>query len=318
MKQVKTLSIFLTLLSVFTSCQENKKSSLTILSDQIPTVTPTIFGEGIISTDNYLEGSITFSPDMSELYFNRIKPEERPNIYTMKLIDGKWSEPTLASFTNKEYLDFHSRISPKGDILYFGSTRPLNDTIESSGLNQWYVKKNVNGWGQPIPLGKPFADRYIMCTMPSENGNLYFNSKEKGDKLEDEGIYYAINQDGHYATVERLGKAINSPGKWIAHPFIAPDESYIIYDAERTDIPENGDLFISFNINGIWTESYNLGPKINTKLSEGGATVSPDGKYLFFGRAEEKIREDGSTYWTGNIYWVDFIQLKKELIENSN
>ncbi len=155
-----------------------------------------------------------------------------------------------------------------------------------------------------------------MCTTSSENGNLYFNSKEKGDKLEDEGIYYAINQDGHYDTVERLGNEINSPGKWIAHPFIAPDESYIIYDAERTSEYENGDLYISFNKNGTWTESYDLGPKINTKLSEGAATVSPDGKYLFFGRGEEKIREDGSIYWTGNIYWVNFIKLKKEFLEH--
>jgi len=61
-----------------------------------------------------------------------------------------------------------------------------------------------------------------------------------------------------------------------------------------------------------------LGPKINTKLSEGAATVSPDGKYLFFSRGVEEVREDGSKVWTGNLYWVDFIKLKKEILENIN
>jgi len=316
MKQVKTLSIFLTLLLV--SCENSDLSNITSLSNQTPTVSPMVFGQGIISTDNYNEGSIVFNPDMSELFFQRKKPEESHNIYTMKLINGKWSEPEIAFFsTNKEYLDLHPRFSPDGNRLYFGSTRPLNDSIKSSGLHQWYIEKNEIGWGQPILLlEKLFDDEWIMCVTPSQNGNLYFTSKEKEDKVEDEGIYYAINKEGHYNTIERMGKEINYSGKWIAHPFVSPDESYIIYDAERTSEYENGDLYISFKKNETWTKSYNLGPEINTKISESGATVSPDGKYLFFTRGAEKLKEDGSTYWKTDIYWVDFVKLKKEILEN--
>ena len=40
-------------------------------------------------------------------------------------------------------------------------------------------------------------------------------------------------------------------------------------------------------------------------MSETTATVSPDGKYLFFNRGVEKKGEDGSTYWESDIYWVD-------------
>jgi len=310
MKQVKTLSIFLTLLSVFTSCQENKKSSLTILSDQIPTVTPTIFGEGIISTDNYLEGSITFSPEMSELFFTRRNLEGKSaKIYTMKLIDGKWSKPELALFS-KEYLSADPRINPKGDLLYFRSTRPLKDATESSGYHQWYIKKNAGGWGQPIPLEKPFVDRIIIsCITSSENGNLYFTSLEKGAKPKDMGIYYSINQKGHYATIERMGKEKKNSGTWTGNPYIAPDESYMIYNSVRTSGFGQADLYIRFNKNGSWTESYNLGPKVNTKEGDAIATVSPDGKYLFFSRSGVN---------NGDIYWIDFIQLKKELLDNIN
>ena len=44
----------------------------------------------------------------------------------MKLVDGKWSEPELAFFSTDKGWDFEPHISPKGDMLYFGSTRPLN------------------------------------------------------------------------------------------------------------------------------------------------------------------------------------------------
>lgn len=314
MTSMNAMALMASLLVCNNCRQVSKKSNLTLISAPVPTEEPLIFAPGIISKIGTIESSITFSPDMTELYFNRREPGESHNIHTMKLTEDKWSEPALASFsTNRAFLDFHPRFSPNGDRLYFGSTRPTGGTNESTGLHQWYVEMKENGWGQPISMEAPFMNRFIMCTTPSENGNLYFTSKESEDKLEDEGIYYAINQDGDYNTVQKMGMEINHPGKWIAHPFIAADESYVIYDAERTTAHENGDLYISFNKNGAWTKSYSLGPEINTQLSEGAATVSPNGHYLFFSRGEERVREDGSTYWTGDLYWVDFIRLKEKI-----
>ncbi|MEM7549458.1 MAG: alpha/beta hydrolase-fold protein [Bacteroidota bacterium] len=300
------------------------RSKLTLLSRPIPTDTPLVFAPDLISINDHASASITFSPDMTELFFNHRKAGESYNLYTMKLTNGRWSEPEPAFFSiKKEYLDFHPRFSPKGDRLYFGSTRPVNDTIKKLNtrrrLHQWYVEKNENGgdWSEPILMGQPFVDAYMMGAVPSENGNLYFTSG-KGAGADDEGIYYAINQNGRYASIESMGDVINTNGKWIAHPYIAPDESYLIYDSEKATEPDNGDLFISFNQNGTWSESYSLGDQINTEMSEGAATVSPDGKYLFFRRSEEKVREDGSTYWISKIYWVDFTKLKKEVLENIN
>ena len=289
------------------SCQNSEKSNLTLLSNQIPVDTPLVFGPGIISTANY-EFAITFNPVMDELYFTRRKPEEDNEIYTMKLVDGKWSDPELAFFTPNKGWDFEPHINPQGNRLYFGSTRPLNDTIKSSGLHQWYSEKNESGWSKLMPLGKPFVDRFIMYLTSSKSGNLYFTSKEKEDKLSDGGIYYATSQEGQDVSIKKMGKEINS-GAWIEHPYIAPDESYMIFGSERSSGFGECDLYISFKENGVWSESYNLGPKINTEQCEMTASVSPDGKYLFFHRGGED---------NGNIYWVDFIQVKKEILENRN
>ena len=53
MDQLKQKALFilvLALLSAFIACQDSKKSNLTLLSDQIPTDTPLIFGKDIVST----------------------------------------------------------------------------------------------------------------------------------------------------------------------------------------------------------------------------------------------------------------------------
>ncbi len=304
MKQIKILSI-LTLLFISTiSCQNSEKSNLTLLSNQIPVDTPLVFGPGIISIDDAMDFAITFNPEMDEMYFTRRKPEEQNKVYAMKLIDGKWTAPEVAFFSANKGWDFEPHITPKGDILYFGSTRPLNDTIESSGMHQWYLKKNENGWSQPIPLEKPFVDRFVMYITSSENNTLYFTSSENGQG----GIYSSMREEGQDVSINKMGKEVNT-GVDIAHSYIAPDESYMIFDGERSSGFGECDLYISFKENGVWTESYNLGPKINTEQCEMTASVSPDGKYLFFHRGGEDI---------GNIYWVDFIKIKKELIENIN
>jgi len=318
---IKKVTISTFLLTIIVACQDTKTSNLALLSSQIPTDTPLVFAPGIISIDDHASASITFNPDMTELVLNHRKQGKNYNLYTMKLIDGAWSKLDLAPFsTNLEDLDFHPRFTSKGDRLYFGSTRPIGDTMKTSNgrrrLHQWYVDKNENGdWGTPVLMGQPFKNRYVMGAIPSENGNLFLTS---GTKTEDEGIYYAINKNGRYDTIERMGDVINTNGKFIAHPYIAPDESYLIYDSEKATEPNNTDLFISFNTSGTWSKSYSLGPKINTKLADGTATVSPDGKYLFFSRSAKKVKEDGSTYWVSTMYWTDFVQLKKEILENIN
>ncbi len=324
---ILSMTILLLVSSSCKTAQEEKNVKDAIPAEMLyfgqkpPGSTPEVFAPGVISIDNEASSSITFNPNMTELVFNHRKPGKSHNLYTVKLIDGKWSELKPMPFsTNKKYLDFHPRFSLNGKRLYFGSTRPISDTIKLSNkrrrLHQWYVEKNENdGWGEPILMGKPFVDNYIMGAVPSENDNLYFASGT-GAGADDEGIYYAINQNGKYTSIERMGDVINTNGKWIAHPYIAPDESYLIYDSEKATEPDNGDLFISFNQNGTWTKSYSLGPEINTKMSEGAATVSPDGKYLFFRRSAKKTLEDGSTYWETKIYWVDFVRLKNEILKN--
>lgn len=312
LNHVKKLLILIVLLSLNACSPKSKKSNLTLLSSQIPVDTALIFGPDIISTELSHESAIAFNKDMTELYLNRRKPKGKYKIYIMKLVNGKWSKAELVSFysdKDKNYADYRPRLNPQGDILYFNSDRPLKGETKSTGLHQWYVKKNKNGWGQPTPLEKPSVEGVIVDAASSRSGNLYFSLNKKDGEPQDEKVYYSVNENGENITAEKMGMEINLPGEWSCCPFIAPDESYIIYDSPRDSGFGWVDLYISFNKNGNWTKSYNLGPKVNTNYGEGLATVSPDEKFLFFYR---------DINGTGDIYWTDFVQLKKEILEKIN
>ena len=144
----------------------------------------------------------------------------------------------------------------------------------------------------------------MMRSTAALNGNLYFTSREAGQKMQDEGIYRAINRAGKFDSVEKLGDEINGIGKWTAHPYIAPDESFLIFDTETQLGFEDCDLYVSFNKDGNWSRAQNLGPEINTELCEGGATVSPDGKYLFFSRFDVNSG-------LSDFYWVSTSVIEK-------
>ncbi len=309
MKPTKSIILLTFLLILVSSCNEEQKSNLTLFSEQIPTDTALVFGEGVVSTDNF-EFAITFSPEMDEMFFTRRKPEADNEIFNMKFTEGEWSAPELAFFKPEKGWDFEPHISPNGDKLYFGSLRPLPDSTNSSGLNQWMSKKIPNGWSDPLPLDSPFKDRFVMYLTSSEDGNLYFTSRDEGAEPRDGGIYKSMSQEGRYNSVQRMGTVINFDGKWIAHPYIAPDESYIIFDGENDSGHGESDLFISFKQNGQWAKAINMGPKVNTEKTEMCPSVSPDGKYLFFHRGVYIEDEEES----GDIMWIDFGLLKEELL----
>ena len=94
---------------------------------------------------------------------------------------------------------------------------------------------------------------------------------------------------------EIVGGEINTP-YFENHPFIAPDESYIIFDSDRDcahpATQEKVDLYVCFrNKDGSWGKVIPFGERLGKK-DKNCAYVSPDGKFLFY--ASE-----------GNIYWVD-------------
>ncbi len=233
-----------------------------------PGLIPELFAPGIVSTEEHLETVVTFLPDMSELSFTRSGGKyKEPTLFVMQYKNNRWSRKFVLPTDEKKY---EERFNP--------------------ALSE--MKRN-----------EAFKDIPITGFTVSAKGTYYFYfiDFERGGNGH---MSYSRLIDGKYETPQKLSKAINT-GKYIAHPFIAPDESYLMWDAE-IEGESTPDVYISFRQkDGSWGTAINMGDKINTAAYEQRLRVTPDGKYLFFWRGDKKVREDGSTYWVGNPYWVD-------------
>jgi Tol biopolymer transport system component len=263
-------------------------SKLLHFGQRPPGMSPEIFAPGIISTEEYEFGG-TFSPDGKEYYFTR-RPTHQGSenrIYYSRLIDAGWTDPQIAQFA-EDIFEFEPVITPDGQRLYFYSERQGERNERYDG-DLWYVERKGGGWTEAMYFPSTINKKYVMMISATMNGTLYFSGIFNGKR----GVYLSKHDSNKYLEIEYLPEEINSIPA--AHPYIAPDESYIIFDSQVTGMGKP-ELYISFRkAENTWTKAVNMGPIINATKTEFGASVSPDGKYMFFNR-----RVDGN----GDVYWV--------------
>jgi hypothetical protein len=242
-----------------------------------PGSTPEPFAPGIVSTKGW-EYGLVFTPDMKEAYFLRENDEtEKHEFVVFQNKNNQWHETVISPRVGQPV------IAPDGKTLHLGKR---------------YMERIENGWSEIKSLGSPFEDIHIMRLTASSQGTYVFD--EAGMPDGDGIIRYSRLVDGKREEPKPFSKEINT-GTWNAHPFIAPDESYIIWDGQRESGFGDSDIYISFRQkDGTWGAAINMGDKINTNAWEAGASVTPDGKYLFFNR---NIGSDN--YENVDILWVD-------------
>lgn len=234
----------------------------------MPGTVPEVFAPGIVSTRGGHEFSCTFSPDGREFYFNR-----GPNIYVAYWREDGWTAPDFAPF-NSDRLDHEPFIPTDGSKLYFGSGRERAGVSAEEAYGIWVMEREGDVWGEPAYL---FPGMFVTT---ASSGNAYVTSL---DFAAGGGLCVYRPDHGGYGECERLEVGVDS--RQVAHPLIAPDESFLIFDAQ------DGDLYISFPLgDGGWSPGVRI-----DEISDIGeimtAALSPDAQVLFF-------------YANHDIYWV--------------
>jgi pimeloyl-ACP methyl ester carboxylesterase len=253
-----------------------------------PGTTPQVFAPGIVSTAAH-EFSCSFTPDGKEFYFTRMDPKRGVNlIFVSKCVDGIWTNPEVVPFIQNR-MSFEPRVTPDGNRLYFTWERPVPGQ-EGFGMNIWYVERKGDGWSNPINPGRFLNPDKAMCVSVTLDGTLYTSDISGGPGTE--AIAVARLDKGKYTGLKRLPAPVNV-GAQDMYPYIAPDESYLVFASRRPSPPSRSGLFVSFrNSDGTWGEPQ----AIDLGMQAGLPIVSPDGKYLFF-TAGERGKSD--------IYWVE-------------
>ena len=268
---------------------------------QKPGKTPEQFATDIISSLTSLQSAPVFSPDGNEVYWSVFfGPPFQLVILFMKMENERWTIPQITSFCDEFYY-FNPVFSPDRKRLYFISNRPLEKDTPSTGFNNWYVERTDTGWSAPKHHGTPINSNNDWGASITKDGTLYFASSREGS-LGAEDIYRSRFVNGNYIEPENLGPLSNTKAR-DTYPFIAPDESYLLFISNRSAGEFGGldqffDIYLSFRQkDGSWTPARKMDNGINSDKLETTPVVSPDGKYLFF------VSQRNGGF--GEVYWVD-------------
>ena len=282
--------LILVLVLFFNACKTKKQSSKdsdspTIVSPYFgqkpPGLTPEVFAPGIVSVDGRYEGGVTFSPDLDEMYFSPTV-NGHSVVYFSKLENKKWTNPKKANFTKGKISDeFSAFVSFSGKRIYFSTY----DSI--SHLKIWYVNRFEDSWSNAILIDSPINNEKVIFRSEAKNGDIFYINSSKGK------MYYATNENGKFPEGNEVGIDYGSLG------FISPSQDFLVVQAHKeNDKTKDKDIYVYFKKKeGTWSKPINLGNAVNSNFREGGPTITPDGKYLFFNRYDE---ESGNP----NIYWV--------------
>ncbi len=232
-----------------------------------PGLSPQLFAPGFISLSSSVEYATSFSPGGTELYFTR-RVDDNQNLYATYLVDGVWSEPAPVAFS-AGYNAHEPHVTLDNMALYFGWFRPVPEG-ESSTMDYgiWAVDRLAVGWSEPRYVGQG------MYVSSDRSGQLYVTHLPTSSPA----VSLVTLSEGRFTAYERITTG--------AHPCIAPDGSYLVYDRQGSE-----HLWARFHLpDGSWGPAEELtwqGIPQRAQI----ASISPDGLYLFFTDSHD-------------IYWV--------------
>ncbi|MFC1725028.1 hypothetical protein ACFL4T_05325 [candidate division KSB1 bacterium] len=300
------------------------------LGQKPPGMEPEVFAPGIIS-HGFHEHNLTISPDGDEMLFTTSSGDHKYYaIIYVKRKNNIWQKPEIAPFSGK-YLDMGPRFSPDGKKIYFCSKRPVSEDMkENSNYDIWVIERREEAFSESVNLGSPVnTDKNEAFPSIAANGTIYFHYwEEKGSESD---IFFSRFENGSYQEPERLEFGISTE-HYEGSPFIAPDESYLLFQAIRPDgYGNNTNIYISFKTkNNTWSKPVNIGKPVNPAGYPISPMISPDGKYFFFAtnstresfqfsnRSYSELIKTFKSYRNGygTIYWVDAKIIEKFKPEN--
>jgi hypothetical protein len=232
-----------------------------------PGMIPEVFAPGIVSIPDAKYNTISFSANLKEIFLYRWDGST-PRIMTSKLTDNKWSPLRDVDFTTG-YKAMEPHITFDNKKLFFGWDKPAPIGEKETPFKIWYTERTSSGWMDPLYAGTG------MFVSSDRDGNIYTTDMSAIMTTGKSYLAKVIIENGRFTKFERL--SISQYLGAQAHPCIAPDGSFLIFDVDS-----GHHLFVSFKMsNGNWSDAIDL--TIHGFDPEaGGASVTPDGKYLFF------------------------------------
>jgi hypothetical protein len=241
------------------------------LGQEPPGLTPVPFAPSILTEVSYAG---TFSPDLTEFWLTEQGSRSGATAtigYT--LVDGAWGRAAATPFPPAG-MTFEPHIAPSGNQMFF--------TAGTAAAWTAYVSQRATaGWAPAVPLPTPVnSERYMPMYLSSTlDGTLYWTLVTDGNGVivRTKPAAGASEEPCSYGPVEYMA---SGSVPWIgAHPFVAPDESYVIFDVRPVANPRwPSDLVVAFRLpDGTWTPPQPIAAVNGSSTNDMCASVSPDG-----------------------------------------
>lgn len=219
----------------------------------------------IASTINtaYREAEPSFTADGRTMYFNCRNYDICVSHLLGTWEEGNWTVPEIVGAPlSTEYEEVEPVINAAGDKLYFTSIRPY-------------------GYALSIPFLSPFMNvfRVINMLATGNSSDSFFG----GLGLSDVWVSYRMN--GIWSEPQNINDLANEPH--INTPFedhclfFSADGNEAFWTSTRPSGFGSDDIWTSRRVAGKWTEAENLGPNVNSAVSEHTSIPTPDDRSLY-------------------------------------
>jgi len=122
------------------------------------------------------------------------------------------------------------------------------------------------------------ADESVMM-FTSRRDNTSGGGISPSDNMYWEDIYISTQENGKWSPAKNMGKPVNTDNRHDATVALSPDgQKLLIYLDDKGD----GNIYECDLKGTAWTKPYKLNSTINSKDHESSATISSDGKTLYF------------------------------------
>jgi len=244
---------------------------------KVPGINPEVFAKGIISIPEGKYCTISFSGKMDEFYLYRWNGSKAEVLYS-KIDNSVWTPLSELSFM-KGFKAMEPHITFDGKKLFFNWDKPLPAGEQETPFKIWVTERTSKGWTEANFAGVG------MFVSSDREGNIYTTDMTSVMTTGKTYLSKVKIENNKFVGYEKL--SIPQYYGSQAHPCIAPDGSFIIFDVDS-----GHHLFVSFKKkDGSWGDAIDL-TNYGFDVMAGGASITPDGKYLFYN-------------CNGQLMWID-------------
>lgn len=219
--------------------------------------------------------------DNETLIFTGLTPERDENMYITHRTKNGWDVPEeLSKNINSPNNEGTCTISADGRTLVFTACSRRDGY---GGCDLYLSRKEGKDWLAPQNMGDIVntPDWESQPSLSADGSVLYFTSDRPGG-MGRADIWKSVRDSlGRWQTPVNLGKPVNTSDEENA-PFIHANGRTLFYATNGLPGMGGFDLFLSQQVDTLWSEPVNLGYPINTVADQVGLYISSEGKTAYY------------------------------------